>query len=507
MLVILVLCVQLPGILRPFGGHFASYQSSVMAAISRNMVDERFSDLLTPKMDLLVGDQKAWHLNQYPFPSLVVAVSKKIFGGSYEMWGRLQALLCNLISILLCGLLAARLLGSRQGWIAAYLYGLSPFSLIYGQAFMSEAMALSGLLAAYYFYVRSVENSTWNYQRLILAGFLLSTALTGRIHLALVGPFFAIDILRRRKSFLAAFLFGMTSLLLPFIWYGYTYFASIDSAHVITNIFIQKAARPANAIFQYWSMEFIGHLLWVVGARVMTPAAWPLFFAGCWAMRKKVFVLWVLISSLGLQLLMCVLLPQKVTDHEFYLIGLTPFLAIGCSAGLVGFQERFSFLKHRLVRTLFVVSYFLMSLRLAAGPVFSQQKDIQEVLTAARYTQANTLPTDPIVIFGDGPAVAVYYVNRPCRTMEPSALGGELSYYLKDTRFTKRDALEIQREETAMRDFVTWLEYLRQKGVRYFLAPNKEELDFQKKLLAHLKETAVEINPQGASFYLFQLKQ
>ena len=506
-LVILVLGVQLPGIARPFGGHFASYQSSVMAAISRNIVHENFSDLLIPKMDLMVSGERAWHLNQYPFPSLAVAVLKKMSGGSYEMLGRLQAVLCNLISILLCGLIAARLLGSRQGWAAAYLYGLSPFSLIYGQAFMSEAMALCGLLAAYYFYLRSVETSTWNYPRLILAGVLLSTALTGRIHLALVGPFFAMDILRRRRSFFAAFLFGLAALLLPLLWYGYTYFASIDSTHVITNIFIQKAARPANAISQYWSMEFIGHLLWVVGARVMTPAAWPLFFAGCWAIRKKFFALWVLISSLGLQLLMCVLLPQKVTAHEFYLIGLTPFLAMGCAAGIISLGERFHFLNLRLFRVVFVAGYFLMSLRLSAGPVFSQQKDIQEVLAAAQYTQTHTLPTDKIVIFGDGPAVAAYYVNRPCRTMELSALGGELSYYLKDTRFTKADPMEIQREELAMRDFVTWLDYLRQVGIQYFLAPNRDELDSQKKLLEYLKATAVEVNPRDAGFYLFQLKQ
>ena len=57
-LVLLILSVQLPGINRPLGGHFASYQSSVMASISRNMLRENFQDILVPKIDFLIGGDR-----------------------------------------------------------------------------------------------------------------------------------------------------------------------------------------------------------------------------------------------------------------------------------------------------------------------------------------------------------------------------------------------------------------------------------------------------------------
>jgi len=505
-LVFLVLCVQLPGILRPFGGHFASYQSSVMGAISRNMFEEKFSDVLIPKMDLLVGGEKARHLNQYPFPSLAAALAKFLLGGSFEFWGRVQAIFCNLISVLLCGLIGARLLGTRQGWLAAYLYGLSPFSLIYGQAFMSEAMALSGLLGAYYFYLRADLGDRWNYKRLLLSGLLLSFAITGRIHLIVAGPIFAVDILRRPQRWRAAAFFGVASLCLPILWYGFTYFASVNSEHVITNIFIQKAARPINAIVDYFSPGFLLRMTETMGERLMTPLAWPLFAMGAWAFRSRGFPAWIILGSVAMQMLLCMLLPQKVSAHEFYLIGLTPFLAMGAAEGLTFLSTKFPLMKRSSFAVAFILFYFLISMRYSFGPIFKNQNDIEQILTATRFVESNTDSRAKLIIFGSGLAVAAYYADRPCLTMEPEALGGELSYYLKNSQFAKVDLAEVAREELAMKDFVSWFEYLRGRGAAYFLAFKRGELESRTNLLKHLNRTAERVSPADADFYLFKLQ-
>lgn len=506
-LVFLVLSVQLPGINRPLGGHFASYQSSVMASISRNMLRENFRDILVPKIDLLIGGERAWHLNQYPFPSLAAAVDVRLFGGTLEFWGRFQAILCNLLSILLCGLIARRLLDRISGWIAAYLFGLSPFSLIYGQTFMSESMALTGLLLAVYLYLKALrQDQGWCYGNLALSALSLSFAITGRIHLIVLGPLFAVDILRRPHRWRAAVLFGTIALLMPTLWYGFTYFVSVHSAHVMTNIFIQKAERPVEAILYYLSPGFLIRLADTLGQRVMTPLIWPFFMAGLWTLRKQRLQWLFFVSGIWLNLLLIVLLPQKIIDHEFYLIALPPFLAWVAAVGVLTGVYRFSVVKRKVVLPLFMGLYFLLSLRYAYGPVFKNQKDISQIQYAAAFVHSATRAEDKLIVFGRGNAVSVYYADRPCWSIEIDELGGELAYYLKNPKFSGVDMQEVAREENAMKSFVSWVEYFRSQGARYFLATKRNEFQNSPELLVYLNSTAECVSPADAGFYLFKLK-
>ena len=125
--------VQMVAIQRPYIGHYASYQATVMASISRNMIRENFSQLLLPKTDIIIGGERSLHLNQYPFPSLFAALGSRFLGGSLEFWGRFQAIFFNLLCVLLMGLIGRRLFDPRVGWSAAGIFALSPLSLIYGQ--------------------------------------------------------------------------------------------------------------------------------------------------------------------------------------------------------------------------------------------------------------------------------------------------------------------------------------------------------------------------------------
>lgn len=503
LLALLVLSVQLPGIKRPFSGHFASYQC-VMAAMGRNMVQENFKEILIPKVDLLIDGGRGWHLNQYPFPSLAAAVAVKFSAGSFEFWGRFQAIASNLLSILLCGLIGARLGGRALGWASALLYGLSPFSLVYGQTFMSEAMALAGLLAAFYFYIFSWEKGRWHYGWLTLSALALSFAITGRIHYILLGPLFAAGLFRRPNPWKAALLFGCVSLLMPLLWYGFTYTASIHSTHVMTNIFIQKAERPMEAILYYLSPGFLYRMGDVLGQRLMTPLIWPLFFAGIWILRTAKSRFFFLLGGLAANLLLIFLLPQKVTAHDFYLASLPPFLAWIAAGACARALEQWPVLRRTPVILLFVGLYFLTSLRYAWGPVFKPQDDIGRVLSAAQFVQAKTQPEDKIIIFSRAPALLGYYANRPHWTMESGGLGGKLVYYLRDTGFSQRDAKAVEEEEAAMKDYASWLEYYHGKGARYFAAP-AEELDRAAELKAHLDQTASRLSLAGASFYLYKL--
>ncbi len=156
-LVIVVLSIQMAAIERPYLGHFSSYQL-VMASMARNMVREDFTDLLLPKVDMLLNGKKALHLNQYPFPSVLAALGVRNFGGSFEFWGRVQAIFLNLLSALFLALIALRLFDKRTGLTAFFIYLLSPFTLIYGQCFMSEPLSFFCFLGAAGCFVNSASS-------------------------------------------------------------------------------------------------------------------------------------------------------------------------------------------------------------------------------------------------------------------------------------------------------------------------------------------------------------
>ncbi len=507
-----VLGVHLPRAGRPFGGHFASYQSSVMAAISRNMLRENLHDSLIPKIDLIVGGARAWHLNQYPFPSLLAAAGTRFLGGSLEFWGRFQAIFCNALSILLMGLIAGRLLGAATAWPAAILYGLSPYALIYGQAFMSEAMALTGLLVAFWVLLKIRDEKRESVWLVAAAGLFFSTAVTGRVHFILLFPALALTFLRGgRFHWKQGFVFSFIAFLLPVLWYGWTYFISQDSSHVITNIFIQKAVRPMGAVVYLKEARFYRRVFEILAVRMLTPLGAMLAFAGLWRCARTAGR-WIVALGLASGALLAMLLPQKIMAHDFYLYAFFPFYVFAAAAGWTVFTQRIHSSGSRFVsgfarRTLLVLAvilYAVFSLWLAWNPLFKNPDDTPALPEAAQMLRQKTRPDEKLIIFGTGPAVMVYYADRPCWTMEPEALGKPLNYYFKNSEFSGADMGEVTRYETAMKDFVLWVQYLVGQGAQLFLAKDKSELEKYPALLDFLTVHAQRLSPPESSWVLYR---
>lgn len=499
-----VLFVQLIAIGRPYSGNFASYQATVMAAISRNMVRENFSEPLRPKTDvMLMKRERSLHLNQYPFPALVAAAGVKTFGGSYEFWGRFQAIVCNFLTALLLGLFAARLFEERTGWIAACLYALSPFTLIYGQSFISEPFSLLFLVLTFLF-LTPPQGKPFDLSSVFFAGLSFSVAVTGRIHFAIFYPLCVFFILRSQTSskIFKIFLFTLFGFVLPGAWYGYTYFVSTHEANVHTNAFVQFGLLSTRKVP---SLLYAGRLLEIFAGVLLTPLFFPAFVIGWFTVPKgESFVKVALGFLLGAAVL---LVPWKIMAHDFYLYGVFPFIVILAACGLGSLLDETPFLKRPVALTLVILLTMGVSGRFFFNPIYKGLPEEERAVRVGKAIQGMTGPEDALVVASEHPAILLYYAGRPVWNMDLTRVGMPLTDYQKNARFLKFDAAEAARLEAAMKDPIGWLEYYRAKGAAYVVIPSREELDSREPLASHLKASSALVSDENDDFYLFRLSK
>ncbi len=498
---VLVLGVQTIRIQRPFLGHYASYQATVMASISRNMIQENFSDLLLPKTDLIISGKKSLHLNQYPFPSLIAALGVKLFGGTLEFWGRFQSIFFNYLSIILIWFIGRELFNPETGLIAAGVFGLSPYTLIYGQAFMSEALSLFFMLFSFYLAIpkSNKNNSSWG---LILSSLCLSIALTGRLHLIVFVPiFFYLYVRNNEGKLFKALIFALISLAMPIAWYLYTYFAAFHFDHVHTNMFLQIGAQNKSTLFT--SPNFWRHLFDIFSQTMLTPLLFP-FSVLSLLITKKSWSFWLVVASITLGFSVIFLAPEKVMAHDFYLYGLFPFLALLTAVGLEGITRPFSKLKDPAIAAFLMILLLAVSSRYFFHPIYKSES-INNLNSFRQAIEKKTNQEDQFIVFGNDPGGIFYYVNRPGYVLQPNRIGQPLQSYLKNSNFKKEGSEDPHELEEAMKDPVTWFEYLKNQGASYFFAVNKKELESLPALFHYLLLKNELISEKMDDFYLFKI--
>lgn len=494
-----VLAIQLVGIQRPFLGHYGSYQGTVMGSIARNMVRENFSEILLPKTDAVLEGKRSLHLNQYPLPSLLAADAVKFLGGSYEFWGRFQAVIFNLFSILVLFFIARRLFDERAAWLAAAIFALSPLTIVYGQSFMSEASSLFFFLCSFYFLVCDDRDSV---SRILLSAVLFSIAVTGRLHWILFLPFFCVPIwwTGSQGRFRKLFIFGVVSLILPLAWYAYTYFASLQAPHIHTNLFLQMATSVKES---FWLRGDLYRAVGLIfGKSMLAGIMIPFFLFGIGPALKGREGRLCLAMVVGVTVAVMVLSPIKLIHHDFYLYAVFPFVAI--LTGL-GFEKTLN----RFPKFASVVLIGLLAVFLVASAVFSLRTILKvpsnekEMVAVAVQVRSKTAPDEQVIVGSESIGPFVFYLDRPWWALVPNEIGAELNPYLRMTKFTGRSETSLKELEEVRQDPIAWLEYLRSKGAAYFVAPQPQDFHNYPEFLRYLDERYENIseNPQQYLFY------
>ena len=500
-----VLLIQLPAINRPIFGHFASYQGTVMGGIAQNMVREHFSELLLPKTNLIFGTGRSLHLNQYPLPSLLAALGNSFAGGTMEFWGRLQAIIFNLITIALMGLIARRL-WAGMGWQTAALFAFSPFSLIYGQSFLSEAAGLCFLMAALYLLLAS-ETSRQKLILTICSALLFSLAITSRIHFAVTYfIFFYCLITSEKRSWAQWMIFSFLGFLLPTAWYAHTYFTGLSSDHLHTNFFVQMFSPGDVAKGQiFTNLDYYKRLFDLISLNVLTPMLFPFFLIGLFIMPFKERSSRIVYLGVAMGLLLIVLAPQKLLEHDFYLYGVFPFLMLAASFGLQHLWKGFEANRLKWAVFVFFFLYLVVSARYFVNPLFKYPSEAHRVVSLGQKIQQLTGPDEEISMVGPFAPELAFYTNRPVRMLDFTKLGQGIPAFMKNSRFSRVNLDYVAKFEAAMTDPITWVEFFRTEGSFYLVSTNKETIDQIPGLLAHLKQNDEELSTAEDDYYLFRL--
>jgi len=496
---------QLVAVSRPFAGHYASYQATVMASISRNMVRDNFANIVLPKTDSIINGERSLHLNQYPFPALVAALGEVALGGGLEFWGRFQAIFFNVLSVILLGFIARRLFGATVGWLSFGIYALSPYTMIYGQSFMSEQISVFALLVSL-FALLYLDGERSDLVKVLLSGLAFSAAVTGRIHYASLFPVYAFLIFRSggERWMMKLILFGLLSAAMPIAWYAHTYFAAWKATNIHTSIFLQMGEIKAGGANLLGSLQFYQVLFDTVAQRMMTPILFPFLVLGFFVMKRGGNAFWLIVTSITIGSSVILLFPQKVLTHDFYLYNVFPFLAIVAACGLAPLLESFPALKSVRIGFVLILLYFGISGRYFFNPMFKVPESTSYLKQIATLVEAHSSPEQPIIVVGDDIGSALYYVNRPVWGVQLSAVGGKVAPYLKNARFKHVDEQRIKELEHAMRHPITWIEYLRREGGTFLVVPDSHEIEAYPDLLKYLKLNYKEL-AQDPNYYLFQL--
>ncbi|MBP9864897.1 MAG: hypothetical protein KBC91_00695, partial [Candidatus Omnitrophica bacterium] len=354
-----------------------------------------------------------------------------------------------------------------------------------------------------------VEEAPLTVPRLLSAGFVFSLAVTGRIHFVLFLPVFLgllLDVKKPWISLSRGIVFSAAALALPLAWYSFTYFASMRSEHVLTNIFCQAGARKVGDQSYLLSLEYYRRIFDIFTQTMLTPLAFPGFLIGL-AMLPKAGkrVGAVLLGGLLLGGATLILSPQKIMAHDFYLAGVFPFIILTAALGISQVAAALPMLHRPGMAAVFMGLFLMASARYFTHPLFTVPQEIFKVQRAAEALQKIARPEDEIIVAGVSTASMAYYADRPAWVMQFQDIGGHLAYYLRDSRFTQRTLSEIRAEEASMQNAVSWLEYFKAQGAKFFAASNRAEADAHPDLMAHLRGHYRLVSEPQALYYLFDL--
>ena len=510
MILIAGVCLHLPGIQRPLLGNFAIYQTA-QAMIARFFLEDHFTSVLYPRVNVLVNGEPSLLLLYYPVASLLAAGLKFILGGPLDVWGRIQAVLFFAASgAYLYGFVSKQ--GSpRLGILSLAAFCLCPLTLIYGQSFQNEMATVFFSLGFFYHFKSALEKSSnvhTGIAALMGSGILLTRP--NNLFLLLPALFLALSAPRGKKipavlrlSFCAA-----AGLVLPALWYWHVWRVSVTHSNIYSTLFAQLMARSRFASPVVLNAGYYLGLLKVIADIVLTPPGFVFFLAGIFfafarpARETMFFAVWsfaFLASSL--------LIPKKLIEHNFYWLhflgGALPLCALGFEElsrkiAAPGLRKKTGFF--------FLAVVFLFSMRYSLHPAFKTSEADRFVIPIAAELQKLTQKNNSRIVV-QGTHALLYYADRygwPFTVIKT----GTVSDYYTGMNWEKLPEEQWNRRNEAFKDPVTTLEYLRTaEGATHFIETNPAELkqnaDFSTYLDSHFRRIA---NAENA-WAIYDLKE
>ncbi len=501
--------LRLAGIFRPLLGNFSFYQTA-HGMIARFFLENGFTTVWYPQMNILISGKPGLHLLAYPISSLIAAVFYYFFGGSLDFWGRFQAVFFFAASSV-CWYFFIQKLADR--WLATasvLALSLSPLTIIYGQSFQNEFATLFFTVLFFHQLLCFLEES--RVRNLLLASLSMGLVLVTRpnnLYLfapALYMSLFLVQGKSTRKSrFLKMVLVSLLGLILPALWFSHIWRVIHTQTNIYSTVFSQLMVGSRFGSSVVLSLEYYQKLFDTIASIALTPLGFALFSVGAiLSLRNRkefFFLLWA-----GSFLASSLLIPKKLLEHNFYLLHLV--LPASFLVGLAFLEFTRSIAENKRFYKFFVGAFltlsFLVSMRYAFHPAFkTPEEDRNLILIAQRVKDLTAKASDKIIT--QGTLNLLYYADRFGWDM---AVGKrqEVSDYEQFTNWWKLPEEQRKKRTEALKDDLLMLEYLRKyEGATHFVVTNPKGFFDYKEFADHIQTRYKLLEEKPGVYMIFKI--
>ncbi|MBN8626853.1 MAG: glycosyltransferase family 39 protein, partial [Planctomycetes bacterium] len=415
LLVLAAIMVRVPGLDRPLVGNFAT-KSAVYAMIARNWALDR-APLSRPTIDLAAGDERAWHLMEWPAPAFAAAVGWRTFGGSLDAWGRGISIFCSAAAVGLMWLYVRRRLGDAAALVAAGVIAFSPVSVVYGQCFMLEAPLMMLMLLVLYAFERgwTARNSSRAAAWFLVSGLAFSAAVATKIYMLMLVPVLLVCAWEQARATTwnvprwatALAIFFLTALPTA-LWYAEVLSISTSVAAAADHHPLDRATVHGIPHPLLFEAKFYARLAADFATHVLTPIGLLCVGAGLAWGRKSLSSTHV--ALLAVSALLVVALPLKFYVANYYYVVLLPAAAIATATAWQALQTRYVFTAKTQAAWAVVALGF--AARYAIGPAFVTPPGDRSVEVAAAAARDSSTPEEPVATLHGSGVDLLYYCNR-----------------------------------------------------------------------------------------------
>jgi hypothetical protein len=415
LLMLAAIVVRVPGLDRPLVGNFAT-KSAVYAMIARNWALDR-APLARPTIDLAAGDERAWHLMEWPAPAYAAAVGWRTFGGSLDAWGRGISIFCSAVAVGLMWLDVRRRLGGAAALVAAGVIAFSPVSIVYGQCFMLEAPLMMLMLLVLYAFERGLtaQSSSRAAAWFVVSGIAFSAAVATKVYMLVLVPVLVVCVWEQARATAwnvprwatALAIFFLTALPTA-LWYADVLSISTSAAAAADHHPLDRATVHGIPHPLLFEAKFYARLAADFATHVLTPVGLLCVATGFVLGRKSLSSTHV--ALVAVSALLVVALPLKFYAANYYYVVLLPAAAIATAAAWQGLQTRFRFTA--MTQAAWAVTAIMFAARYAIGPAFFTPVGDRSVEVAAAAARESSTAEEPVATLHGSGVDLLYYCDR-----------------------------------------------------------------------------------------------
>lgn len=459
--------LQLYACALPLFGHFGSYQ-----AVNAMMAEMFRYSLWEPRVFSLVNGKPGLHLLYIPYGAWLAQLIQsglKLSSDCLPVLGKGLSLAATCCSAFLVRNLTFSMTHDRHAAdFSGVLFLLTPLIAVTGVSFQNEAWAVLGMLGCLGLLLSGCENDSAG--RIAAAGFVFGLTLAARIHFGFfLAPAFWIlfKYQKVRRKGIAAFLLALAAA--SALWIGWFWILEKREGAVLTSLFSQSGEgriasssilsdpafykSAARQLLLYWAHPFV----------------WLFSFAVFFQKERRFLWVWLIASFSVL-----VLLPRKVLDHPFYLIGgVPPFIMLTGPAIYSFCKDRPLWLRNAVMALLLTVSivFFMRSQRLP--------HEARAWLNQAREISASAGKSNPVVMQHSQAAAMLFYSHQPGWSFD---LNMEQSDVMQSAEKRHRDI-----RSKGYGNLISWIEYLRSQGAKRLVITDQAAFETQAAFAAHVR--------------------